>query len=51
MVRNRYAPYRFIRDVQSSVRLVVDSATGIVAQRLDGDDFAQNLARTLYNQK
>ena len=31
--------YRFIRDVQSSVRLVVDSATGAIAQRLDYDSF------------
>ena len=31
--------YRFIRDVQGSVRLVVDAATGVAAQRMDYDSF------------
>ena len=38
--------YRFIRDVQGSVRLVVDAATGAVAQRLDYDSFGRMLADT-----
>ena len=38
--------YRFIRDVQGSVRLVVDSATGLVAQRLDYDAFGNVLLDT-----
>ena len=38
VVRNRL-PYRFIRDVQGSVRLVVDAATGTIVQRLDYDSF------------
>ena len=46
MVRNRYATYRFIRDVQGSVRLVVDAATGAIAQRLDYDTFGNVLLDT-----
>ena len=46
MVRNRYATYRFIRDVQGSVRLVVDAATGAIAQRLDYDSFGNVLLDT-----
>ena len=38
--------YRFIRDVQGSVRLVVDSATGVVAQRIDYDSFGTVLMDT-----
>ena len=38
--------YRFIRDVQGSVRLVVDSATGAIAQRLDYDSFGNVLTDT-----
>ena len=38
--------YRFIRDVQGSVRLVVDSATGAIAQRLDYDSFGNVLLDT-----
>ena len=38
--------YRFIRDVQGSVRLVVDSATGAIAQRLDYDTFGNVLLDT-----
>ena len=38
--------YRFIRDVQSNVRLVVDSATGAIAQRLDYDSFGNVLLDT-----
>ena len=45
VVRNRL-PYRFIRDVQGSVRLVVGSATGLVAQRLDYDAFGNVLLDT-----
>lgn len=40
------ATYRFIRDFQGSVRLVVDAATGAVAQRLDYDAFGNVLADT-----
>ena len=45
VVRNRL-PYRFIRDVQGSVRLVVDAATGTIAQRLDYDSFGTVLQDT-----
>ena len=38
--------YRFIRDVQGSVRLVVDAATGAIAQRLDYDSFGNVLLDT-----
>ena len=38
--------YRFIRDVQGSVRRVVNAATGAVAQRLDYDSFGRMLADT-----
>ena len=38
--------YRFIRDVQGSVRLVVDSATGTIVQRLDYDSFGNVLLDT-----
>jgi RHS repeat-associated protein len=38
--------YRFIRDVQGSVRRVVNAATGAVAQRLDYDSFGRVLADT-----
>ena len=38
--------YRFIRDVQGSVRLVVDSATGTIDQRLDYDSFGNVLQDT-----
>lgn len=31
--------YRIISDHAGSVRLVIDAATGVVAQRLDYDDF------------
>ncbi len=36
--------YRFIRDVQGSVRLVVDSATGAIAQRMDDDSISYEKA-------
>jgi hypothetical protein len=39
--------YRLIRDVQGSVRLVVDTATGIIAQRMDYDAFGNVLATLL----
>ena len=45
MVRDG-ATYRFIRDIQGSVRLVVNAATGAVAQRLDYDSFGRMLADT-----
>ena len=38
--------YRFIRDVQGCVRLVVDSATGTIAQCLDYDSFGKVLTDT-----
>ena len=38
--------YRFIRDVQGSVRLVVDAATGVAAQRMDYDSFGNVLLDT-----
>jgi len=38
--------YRFIRDVQGSVRLVIDADTGAIAQRLDYDSFGRVLADT-----
>ena len=38
--------YRLIRDVQGSVRLVVDAATGDIAQRIDYDAFGNVLTDT-----
>ncbi len=38
--------YRFIRDVQGSVRLVVNADSGAVAQRVDYDSFGRVLADT-----
>ena len=41
-----FVTYRFIRDVQGSVRLIVDAATGAIAQRLDYDSFGRVLLDT-----
>jgi len=38
--------YRFVRDFQGSVRLVVNAATGDIAQRLDYDSFGKVLLDT-----
>jgi len=40
------ATYRFVRDFQGSVRLVVNAATGDIAQRLDYDSFGNVLRDT-----
>ena len=40
------ATYRIVADIQGSVRLVVDAATGAVAQRLDYDSFGRVIRDT-----